>query len=87
MCTLAAFVGLSDTLPLVVAANRDEFLDRPTIDPAVLAVDPWVFAGQDLRAGGTWFGVNQHGMVIGLLNRPRPGGPDPSRRSRGLLCL
>jgi uncharacterized protein with NRDE domain len=87
MCTLAAFVGLSDALPLVVAANRDEFLDRPTIDPAVLAVDPWVFAGQDVSAGGTWFGVNQHGMVVGLLNRRRPGGPDPSRRSRGLLCL
>jgi uncharacterized protein with NRDE domain len=87
MCTLAAFVGTSDALPLLVAANRDEFLDRPAADPAVLAVDPWVFAGQDLSAGGTWFGVNQHGMVVGLLNRRRPGGPDPSRRSRGLLCL
>jgi uncharacterized protein with NRDE domain len=87
MCTLAAYVGTSPTLPLLVAANRDEFLARPTIDPAAIAVAPWVFAGQDLSAGGTWFGVNEHGMVVGLLNRRSPGGPDASRRSRGLLCL
>lgn len=87
MCTLAAFVGTSAPLPLLVAANRDEFLARPTRDPAVIAVDPWVFAGQDLSAGGTWFGVNQYGMVVGLLNRRTPAGPDDSRRSRGLLCL
>ncbi len=87
MCTLAAFVGMSPALPLLVAANRDEFLDRPASDPAVIAVDPVVFAGQDLSAGGTWFGINQFGMVVGLLNRRRAGGPDLSRRSRGLLCL
>lgn len=87
MCTLAAYVGLSPGLPLVVAANRDEFLDRPSTDPAVIAVDPWVFAGQDLRGGGTWLGVNAHGVVVGMLNRRRPQGPDPHRRSRGLLCL
>jgi uncharacterized protein with NRDE domain len=87
MCTLAAFVGTSSALPLLVAANRDEFLARPTNDPAVIAVAPWVFAGQDLSAGGTWFGITPHGMVVGLLNRRSPGGPDASRRSRGLLCL
>jgi len=87
MCTLAAYVGVSDDLPLLVAANRDEFLDRPAADPAVIAYGPWVVAGQDLTAGGTWFGVNEAGMVVGLLNRRRPGGPDPHCRSRGLLCL
>ena len=87
MCTLAAYVGVWDDLPLLVAANRDEFLDRPAADPAVIAHSPWVVAGQDLTAGGTWFGVNQVGMVVGLLNRRREGGPDPQRRSRGLLCL
>jgi uncharacterized protein with NRDE domain len=70
-----------------VAANRDEFLDRPAADPAVIAYDPWVVAGQDLTAGGTWFGISEAGLVVGLLNRRRPGGPDPQRRSRGLLCL
>ena len=87
VCTLAAYVGVSPDLPLVVAANRDEFLDRPSTDPALLAVAPWVVAGQDLNAGGTWFGLNQHGMVVGLLNRRTETCPDPTRRSRGLLCL
>ena len=87
MCTLAAYVRCTPSLPLLVAANRDEFLDRPAADPQVLVVDPWAFGGQDLSAGGTWFGVNRAGMVVGLLNRRRPGGPDPSRISRGLLAL
>jgi uncharacterized protein with NRDE domain len=87
MCTLAAYVRCAPGLPLLVAANRDEFLDRPTADPQVLSIDPWVFGGQDLSAGGTWFGVNAAGMVVGLLNRRRPGGPDPGLQSRGLLTL
>jgi len=87
MCTLAAFVRVTPDWPLLVAANRDEFLDRPALDPRPIAYDPWVVAGQDLSAGGTWFGVNQHGLVVGLLNRRQPAGPDPTRRSRGLLCL
>jgi uncharacterized protein with NRDE domain len=87
VCTLAAYVGCWPELPLVVAANRDEFLDRPSADPGVIAVDPWVFAGQDLSAGGTWLGVNETGLVVGLLNRRTAGGPDATRRSRGLLCL
>jgi uncharacterized protein with NRDE domain len=87
MCTLAAYVGVSSDVPLLVAANRDEFFERPSAEPGLIASDPWVFAGQDLNAGGTWFGVNEHAMVVGLLNRRRPHGPDPTRRSRGLLCL
>jgi uncharacterized protein with NRDE domain len=87
MCTLAVYVGCAPALPLLVAANRDEFLDRPTADPRPLAVDPWVVGGQDLSAGGTWFGVNGAGMVVGLLNRRRPGGPDEHLQSRGLLTL
>jgi uncharacterized protein with NRDE domain len=87
MCTLAAYVGWTPALPVLVAANRDEFLERPASEPALIAHDPWVMAGQDLSAGGTWFGLNEHGMVAGLLNRRRPAGPDASRRSRGLLCL
>lgn len=87
MCTLAVFVGCAPALPLLVATNRDEFLDRPTADPRLLAADPWVVGGQDLSAGGTWFGVNGAGMVVGLLNRQRSGGPDDRLRSRGLLTL
>ena len=87
MCTLAIYFQTIPETPLLVAANRDEFLDRASTEPRPIAAAPWVVAGQDLEAGGTWFGVNQHGMVVGLLNRRSAVGPDPARRSRGLLCL
>jgi uncharacterized protein with NRDE domain len=87
VCTLAIDFQVSPEVPLVVAANRDEFLDRPSAAPRLLSADPWVVGGQDLNAGGTWFGVNEHGMVVGLLNRRSATKPDPEKRSRGLLCL
>jgi uncharacterized protein with NRDE domain len=88
MCTLALFYRTLPGLPLLIAANRDEFLDRPSSEPAALCSDPWVVAGQDLSAGGTWLGLNQLGMVVGVLNKRGPDQVvDPHRRSRGLLCL
>jgi len=87
VCTLAIYFRHSANLPLVVAANRDEFYTRATAEPRLLAVQPWVFGGQDLEAGGTWFGVNERLTVVGLLNRRSTAGPDPTRRSRGLFCL
>lgn len=47
---------------------------------------PPVFCGLDAREGGTWFGVNARGLVVGLTNLTLRS-PDPSLRSRGLLCL
>jgi uncharacterized protein with NRDE domain len=90
VCTLALYLHRFDAFPLVVAANRDEFYNRPASPPRVVAHAPWIVAGQDLVAGGTWLGVNEAGMVVGLLNRRRLGGTaavDPTRRSRGLLAL
>jgi uncharacterized protein with NRDE domain len=87
VCTLAVYFQTSSQFPVVIAANRDEFYSRPAKAPARLASDPWVVAGEDLIAGGTWLGLNAYGVVAGLLNRRTPAAPDPTRRSRGLLCL
>lgn len=87
MCTLALYTRVRPEMPLLVAANRDEYLDRSTTGPRLLSADPWVIGGQDLVAGGTWLGINQHGLVVALLNRRSSGQPDPTRHSRGLLCL
>ncbi len=87
MCTLAIYFQTSAAFPVAVAANRDEFFDRPARAPQRLADDPWVVAGQDTVAGGTWLGVNARGVVAGILNRRTNHPPDPTRRSRGLLCL
>jgi uncharacterized protein with NRDE domain len=87
VCTLAIYFRMSAAFPVVVAANRDEFYDRPATPPTRLGDDPWVMAGQDQVAGGTWLGVNERGLVAGILNRRSHVPPDPARRSRGQLCL
>jgi len=89
MCTLALYFRIFDDCPIVLAANRDEHYDRPSALPSLLNTKPAIVAGRDLRAGGTWLGVNDTGLLAGILNR-RSGGeqsPRPGVRSRGLLCL
>src|SRR5206468_12767125 len=70
--------------PLVVAANRDERLDRPAAAPFLWSGSPRFIAPRDELAGGTWLGLNEHGLFVGLTNRAGAA-PDPTRRSRGLL--
>lgn len=87
MCTLAVYFQVFHDYPVVIVANRDEYLSRPATAPEILTAKPQVIGGKDLKAGGTWLGINQHGVIAGLLNRRAQGGVDPARRSRGLLCL
>ncbi|MGA9722844.1 MAG: NRDE family protein [Candidatus Binatus sp.] len=87
MCTLAIYFRAARDFPVVIAANRDEFLERPAADPITLLDSPHVVGGKDLKAGGTWLGISEHGIVAGLLNRRAEGGANPEARSRGLLCL
>jgi uncharacterized protein with NRDE domain len=87
MCTLIALHRCVSGRPLVIAANRDEYLDRPSEGPA-LRPGPGgpVVAPRDAREGGTWLGVNGRLLFAGVTNRPSAG-RDPRRRSRGLLVL
>ena len=89
MCTLAIYFKVFLDYPVVIAANRDEYLARPALSPTTLLEHPQVVGGKDLQANGTWLGINQYGLVAGLLNRRRAdyGDPNPALRSRGLLCL
>lgn len=88
MCTLSLYFREFDGYPLVVAANRDEYYARPSAVPQVLSTEPVIFGGRDVQAGGTWLGVNEHGLLVGILNRRLDATDDrSSKRSRGLLCL
>lgn len=85
MCLLAVLYRLVPESPILVAANREEYYDRPSLPPSIQSGKPRVLCGVDQRAGGTWLGVNQHGMFVGLCNRR--GNADPiGARSRGLLA-
>jgi hypothetical protein len=88
MCTLVLLRRPGHRWPIIVAANRDEMVDRPALPPARHWPDrPEVVAGQDMLAGGSWFGINDFGVVAGILNRTGSLGPDAVRRSRGELAL
>lgn len=87
MCTLVLYFHVFPDYPIVVAANRDEVLARPSATPMQLWPSPWIYGGQDLLAGGTWLGVNEHGVAVGILNRQSLVPADSQCRSRGHLCL
>ncbi|HEB97713.1 MAG TPA: hypothetical protein ENI96_14920 [Sedimenticola thiotaurini] len=88
MCTLVVLRRPGHPWPLLLGANRDEMEDRPWRPPARHWPDrPEVTAGMDLLAGGSWLGINDHGMVAAVTNRHGSLGPAPGRRSRGELVL
>lgn len=85
MCLLAVLFQVHPDAPLVVAANRDEWLARPAEPLGVLRRVPRTLGGRDAQAGGTWLAINGDGVVAGLTNQPSQAGPDPARRTRGEL--
>lgn len=88
MCTVVLLIRPGHAWPLVLAANRDEMLDRAWDPPAAHWPDqPGVIAGRDRSGGGTWMGVNGGGVVAAVLNRPGSLGPAAGKRSRGELPL
>ena len=57
MCLIVFAWKVLPTVPLVAAANRDEFYQRATAPAAPWPEHPQVFAGRDLQAGGSWMGI------------------------------
>ena len=86
MCTILIAWRCLPGAPLVLAANRDEFIGRPAAAPGILVDHPRIAGGRDLLAGGTWMAVAADGRVAAVTNR-RSEMRDPSRRSRGELPL
>ena len=88
MCTLVIFRRPRHRWPVLIGANRDEMVDRPSKPPGRHWPDrPEVIAGLDMLAGGSWLGINDWGVAAAVLNRHGSLGPSPDRRSRGELVL
>ena len=85
MCTILILSRPTSSTPLILGANRDEFYDRPTAAPSMVSQSPPIFAGRDLRAGGTWFGVRPDGFLVALTNQPESNRRLSGRISRGTL--
>lgn len=87
MCTVVLDWQPGAPWPILIAANRDERLDRAWDPPGPLWPDRrGVVAGRDRTAGGTWMAV-RGGVVAAVLNRPGSLGPQAGKRSRGDLPL
>jgi uncharacterized protein with NRDE domain len=86
MCLIAFAIGASKRWPLLVAANRDEFLDRPTLPLARWTSDAGteIISGRDIRAGGTWMGLTAAGRIAMLTNVRGPASLT-GEKSRGEL--
>ena len=85
MCLILTALDSHRNYPLVIAANRDEFYDRPTAPAAFWGDRPWMLGGRDLTAGGTWLGIDRRGRFAAVTNYRQGERETAAPRSRGLL--
>lgn len=85
MCIILFAYNCHPRYQLVVAANRDEFYQRPTLPAAFWPDHPDILAGRDLKEGGTWMGITTGGRFAALTNYRDPSSVKPEARSRGHL--
>ena len=86
MCLILFAWQAHPRYPLIVAANREEFHERPTAAADFWEDHPNLLAGRDLQAGGTWLGVSRSGRFAAVTNFREPLAPElPLEHSRGEL--
>ncbi len=85
VCIVLVAYRTDSSFPLVVAANRDEFFDRPSIPAHFWTDEQNIFAGRDVKGGGTWLGVTRSGRFAALTNWTEQGETVNGQTSRGLL--
>ncbi|SFP43712.1 NRDE family protein [Salibacterium halotolerans] len=81
MCLIGIGYRIHPDYPLIVAANRDEFFNRPTASLHSWPDSP-ITAGKDLQQGGTWMGAAKSGRFAAV-NNVRDPGETKAPRSRG----
>lgn len=85
MCLLILAYGVLDDSPLVVAANREERVDRSAVGPYAWPEPPGIVAARDLEAEGTWLGIHQRGLLAAIVNLHTTDTVDPQATTRGIL--
>src|SRR3546814_1173668 len=85
MCIAYLAISAHPRWPLFIAANRDEFHQRPT-----LAAAPWpdrsdIIAGIDCLGKGSWLGITRKGRFALLTNNRDPSRIITDEPSRGEL--
>ncbi|WP_051155474.1 NRDE family protein [Winogradskyella psychrotolerans] len=83
MCLLTFSWNQHPEYKLILVANRDEYFNRPT--KGLHQWDNGIFAGKDLKGGGTWLGFHPNGKFAALTNFRDPKNEKPLSRTRGEL--
>lgn len=85
MCLIVLSWRTRTDFPLILAANRDEFYDRPSMPAAFWPDRPDILGGRDLKEGGTWMGITRKGRLAALTNYRDPLSLKADAPSRGWL--
>jgi uncharacterized protein with NRDE domain len=85
MCLIVFAWQVVPGLPLIAAANRDEFYERPAQPAGWWDDHPGVYAGRDLRGGGSWMGITRGGHFAAVTNVRAPAEHRADAPSRGAL--
>jgi len=85
MCLIVFAWQVIPGTPLIAAGNRDEFYERPALPADWWDDCPQIYAGRDLRGGGTWMGVTRDGRFAAITNIRAPSERRPDAPTRGRL--
>jgi uncharacterized protein with NRDE domain len=72
MCSIFLASDAHPKYRLILAANRDEFYERPTASAHFWHDAPEILAGRDLVYKGTWLGVTRSGRFSAVTNYRDP---------------
>ncbi|OQY01445.1 MAG: hypothetical protein B6I26_03715 [Desulfobacteraceae bacterium 4572_130] len=88
MCLILFAYKVSKKHPFILAANRDEFYQRPTAPMNFWHNKPYILAGKDIKQGGTWFGINKKNKrFAGITNFRDPFSIKSNAPSRGEIII
>ena len=85
MCLILLSYKMHPDYHLILAANRDEFYQRPTAPLGYWADHPDVLAGRDLKGNGTWLGITRSGRIAAITNYRESAASMENAPSRGIL--
>jgi len=85
MCLILLAYNTHPSYRLIVAANRDEFYERPSAAADFWPACPQLLAGRDLKDGGTWMGITKNGKFAAITNYRDPASHRSGVPSRGKL--
>ena len=85
MSLLAVLYKLVPESPILIAFNREDLVTQKINKPTIQSGKPRILGSVDSTSGGSWLGVNQHGMMVGATCRKKFNVP-MAPKSREILC-